>query len=679
MSLLKSLGLLGLAAVPATAFWRLPCKAPIVVERADPIVSPGLVSNHLHTIMGGNGFDFVMDYNSTQASTCSSCTVEGDNSNYWVPTLWYHAEDGSFEAVPQLDGMTVYYLQRGKDGENLKSFPPGFRMVAGDPFLRSEGEGHDREAISYACLDYNGGAKPETPGFPNYNCPNGLRAQVFFPSCWNGVDLDTTDHKSHMSYPVEAYNSGSCPDGFPVHFVSIFFEVIWDTGKFANRWYGNKQPFVFSQGDPTGFGGHGDFVMGWEEQHLQRAVDACTADSGRVEDCPEFTLIPDSQAEGCSVPPRVDEPTTGTLTALPGCNPIQEGPGRAEVKTGCGATTEVGEGIITGFKDLTSSGWGYVGCGTDNYYNRILTAANTAKDDMTNEQCVAFCESKGFSIAGTEYAKECYCGDSIPDSGAPVPGVPGNCKMPCAGDESQMCGAGGAITLYKKCGSDKCENIGSGKPGSNIVVPSAGSGSSSASTTTTSEPAASSPVKSQDGTVSILPISESQAAPSSTVTQTAVSPPTSTPVSPEQPSTPASDIPSGWSYKGCYIDALTPRTFPIWSNFNGPTMSNAACIAFCDAKGFPVSGTEYAGQCFCGSSGDLTNASLGDDADCDRECTGAEGSGEMCGGAARLSVYGKDGAARRALGHLKRHVGSALHGHGHGQALKRVAGGVRRE
>lgn len=72
----------------ASAFWRLPCRNPAVIERADPIVNPGAVSSHLHTIMGGNGFDFTMDYNKARASTCSSCIVEQDLSNYWIPTLF---------------------------------------------------------------------------------------------------------------------------------------------------------------------------------------------------------------------------------------------------------------------------------------------------------------------------------------------------------------------------------------------------------------------------------------------------------------------------------------------------------------------------------------------------------------------------------------------------------------
>src|SRR5438045_9761901 len=104
-----SLGLAALAAA-ASAFLRLPCHAPLVTERADPIVNPGAVSGHAHAIMGGNGFGFSMNYEQTQKSTCSSCTVIQDFSNYWVPNLYYRAQNGSFISVEQHGGATVYYL-----------------------------------------------------------------------------------------------------------------------------------------------------------------------------------------------------------------------------------------------------------------------------------------------------------------------------------------------------------------------------------------------------------------------------------------------------------------------------------------------------------------------------------------------------------------------------------------
>lgn len=133
-------------------------------------------------------------------------------------------------------------------------------MTAGNPQLRSDKGDISAAAKNFVCLDYNGSGTPQTKEFPKTNCPNGVRAQVFFPSCWDGVNLDSPDHQSHVAYPTGSYDSGPCPEGFPVRLVSIFYEVIWQTEMFEDMWYGDKQPFVFSFGDPTGYGQHADFV-----------------------------------------------------------------------------------------------------------------------------------------------------------------------------------------------------------------------------------------------------------------------------------------------------------------------------------------------------------------------------------------------------------------------------------
>ncbi|KAI9880513.1 MAG: hypothetical protein M1830_002553 [Pleopsidium flavum] len=463
-----ALGLLSTLAAPATAFWRLPCKVPIVTERADPVISPGKVSSHAHTIMGGNGFGFTMDYAQARASSCSSCTVTKDMSNYWVPTLYLKAKNGSFISVKQNGGATVYYEQRvGHDGEPLLAFPEGFRMVAGNPSARSYTGAIDAQAITYACLNYDGPPTPETNGFPTTNCPSGLRAQVYFPSCWDGVNLDSPDHKSHVAYPA-LYNNGACPGSHPKHLISIFYEVIWNTGDLANEWHGNAQPFVWSMGDPTGFGYHGDFVNGWDVPTLQKAVDTCTSQSGRVEDCPVFNLISDGQAEGCRIPPSVSEEVSGVLDALPGCNPVQAGPGAAVQKSDCGAPNTIGT-PETYFTDVTvSKKWKYVGCGTDNVDGRILTGDNESNDKMTVETCIDYCSGKGFSVAGVEYSTQCYCGNSIATKGAPVPGVMGNCVMKCGGDSGEYCGGYGTISLYQKCGGI-CQNTQHGVVGNSTT------------------------------------------------------------------------------------------------------------------------------------------------------------------------------------------------------------------
>lgn len=93
-----------------TAFFKIPCSRPVVVERADPIVNPGTLSGHVHTVMGGNGFDFSMTYEQARASSCSTCKVTADLSNYWTPSLYYRGQNGKFTSVGQAGGMLVYYL-----------------------------------------------------------------------------------------------------------------------------------------------------------------------------------------------------------------------------------------------------------------------------------------------------------------------------------------------------------------------------------------------------------------------------------------------------------------------------------------------------------------------------------------------------------------------------------------
>ncbi len=111
-----ALGLIASLAAPTQAFWRMPCPSRLLQERADPIVSPDHVSAHVHTIAGGNGFGFTMNYTQARESPCSSCPIKQDLSNYWTPVLYYRAENGSFVSVPQVGdgngttgGMIVYY------------------------------------------------------------------------------------------------------------------------------------------------------------------------------------------------------------------------------------------------------------------------------------------------------------------------------------------------------------------------------------------------------------------------------------------------------------------------------------------------------------------------------------------------------------------------------------------
>jgi len=102
-------------------------------------------------------------------------------------TIYFHEKSGQFSQVKH-SGALIYYLFRGHNGETIHPFPDGFAMLAGTPTLRSfNATRPEQQAVSFVCLDYNGsGAGGEFKQLPDHPCPNGVRAQLFFPSCWDG-------------------------------------------------------------------------------------------------------------------------------------------------------------------------------------------------------------------------------------------------------------------------------------------------------------------------------------------------------------------------------------------------------------------------------------------------------------------------------------------------------------
>lgn len=90
--------------------------------------------------------------------------------------------------------------------------------------------------------------------------------------------------------------------------------------------------------------------------------------------------------------------------------------------------------------------WTYEGCYVD-VPGRTLGGAGYADgEEMTIESCLAFCTSKGFAYAGTEYSVECFCGSSIAAAATEL--TDADCNMPCSGDATQPCGAGSKLSLF---------------------------------------------------------------------------------------------------------------------------------------------------------------------------------------------------------------------------------------
>jgi hypothetical protein len=124
-------------------------------------------------------------------------------------------------------------------------------MFAGNASARTFANNYPAIAISYYCAGNQTG--PNTYGFPAGNCPDYLRAQILMPSCWNGKDPAPVGGKSHVSYFTSDIRGGMCPPEFSVRLPHMLYEIEYDTNRFKDEWKDNRQPFIWANGDRTGY------------------------------------------------------------------------------------------------------------------------------------------------------------------------------------------------------------------------------------------------------------------------------------------------------------------------------------------------------------------------------------------------------------------------------------------
>lgn len=353
---MMAIAMLGMSSV-TQAFWRMECRGSTGTARIDPIVDLGKPAGHVHVVHGSSGFGMGATYDDLMNGDCTSCAVKQDKSAYWTPVMYFlDSATNKYTPVPQVGGMLAYYLLRG---DNVTAFPAGFQMLAGsnyrrdytvgDPYspdppqsnwagLKQTGQSDlEQRAIGFNCLNYKEPAEPSlyrhympNKTFTDANCPDGLRLEVMFPSCWNG-ETQSDDHKSHVAYP-DLVGNGDCPETHTQRLVTLFFETIWDTN--AAQFQGKSGSFVISNGDRTGFGYHGDFMTGWEPSFLQEAIDTCTNPSGELTDCGLFTsngpLLSEAEQGECKFKmPGVlsaENALAKVMNQLPGGVRIQDGP-----------------------------------------------------------------------------------------------------------------------------------------------------------------------------------------------------------------------------------------------------------------------------------------------------------------------------------------------------------------
>lgn len=78
-----------------------------------------------------------------------------------------------------------------------------------------------------------------------------------------------------------------------------------------------------------------------------------------------------------------------------------------------------------------------IGCLTDNMHARTLSVFQASEDGMTVGRCTSNCHAAGHSLAGLEFGRECWCGNSLNNNAT---ATDEGCDMRCAGNSTEFCG-----------------------------------------------------------------------------------------------------------------------------------------------------------------------------------------------------------------------------------------------
>lgn len=251
--------------------------------RFDPIVYPGRKqAGHLHSFFGNSSVTGLLDQTTLGdlanfgESTCSGGIA--NRSAYWIPSL-IDTRNGK-PIIPL--GNNVYYKNgstwRGSNLNAVQAPPPGLHFISGNPsstagqsVVRWEclGTGIQLELdhiITAAELAANPGACLET---------DVLKMLVFFQTCWDGVNLDSPNHQSHVTY--EDFGTG-CPATHPVVLPQLQYNIDWSIKSLGGR--ANMPNMRLSSDNyplslPGGMSGHGDWVNGWNPTIMNMVVSRC--------------------------------------------------------------------------------------------------------------------------------------------------------------------------------------------------------------------------------------------------------------------------------------------------------------------------------------------------------------------------------------------------------------------
>lgn len=127
----------------------------------------------------------------------------------------------------------------------------------------------------YTCITA-AGSTPWQPSIVNCAVGDTMQLHIDFLQCWDGVNLDSPDHKSHMSCRENVRGAPArCPSTHPVMIPQITLNLNYKI-TVANQttdWRLSSDNYATTS--PGGYSTHADWVNGWDGQTMAGIVKNC--------------------------------------------------------------------------------------------------------------------------------------------------------------------------------------------------------------------------------------------------------------------------------------------------------------------------------------------------------------------------------------------------------------------
>ncbi|WP_240777501.1 DUF1996 domain-containing protein [Nonomuraea basaltis] len=180
------------------------------VNTDNVIMAPG-VSDGAQPMLDyvGNMSTDAFSTNESLAAADTSCRNQADQSAYFWPVLrelGEKDESGAAEAAgTPVQPSAVRMEYRGNPTSQVTAAPRYLRLFSGDARAATNGGANAQE--TWTCTGFTDRLTDKYP-----ICPSGseLVRVLDMPSCWDGENLDSADHRTHLVFPDE---DGACPSG----------------------------------------------------------------------------------------------------------------------------------------------------------------------------------------------------------------------------------------------------------------------------------------------------------------------------------------------------------------------------------------------------------------------------------------------------------------------------------